>query len=283
MQYWHTISKEELLGKLHTTEKGLLIEEIEERERKYGKNCLKEHKRRNPLLLFFSQFHNILIYILIVSSVVTSLLHHWVDTSVIAGVIIINAIIGFIQEGKAEKALDAISHMLPLQATVIRNGERQTINAIDLVPGDVVLLRAGDKVPADLRLIKTKNLQIQEATLTGESLPITKNTTTLPLDTNLGDRRCMAYSSTVVTYGRGRGIVVNTGEKTEIGRISALVAKAEMITTPLIRQISIFGRWLSAIILLISALTFFNWSTSLESIQYEYAHDDRCDCCRSNP
>ena len=167
----------------------------------------------------------------------------------IIAVVVINAVIGFIQEGKAEQAMDAVRKMLSLQATVIRGERRLAVDAESLVPGDIVFLQSGDKVPADLRLIRVKTLQIEEAALTGESAPAGKNVTTVAADALLGDRSSMAYSGTLVTYGQGTGVVVATGLATEIGRISIMLSEVESLTTPLLQRMADFGRWLTIVIL----------------------------------
>jgi magnesium-transporting ATPase (P-type) len=183
-----------------------------------------------------------------------------VDTAVIVGVVVINAFIGFIQEGKAEQAMEAIRRMLSPEATVLRGGKRVVVAAETLVPGDIVLLQSGDKVPADLRLLKTKNLRIEEAALTGESTAVEKNIETVDATASLGDRFCMAYSSTLVVYGQGTGVVVATADDTEIGRISAMLEEVQTLTTPLLRQMEVFGRWLTVAITALAALTFlFGW------------------------
>ena len=184
------------------------------------------------------------------------MLGHWVDASVILGVVLINAMIGFVQEGKAENALRAIRQMLSPNAMVMREGRQMTIPAEELVPGDIAMLQSGDRVPADLRLFRVKGLQIQEAALTGESVAVEKITEPVTREAVIGDRRCMAYSGTLVTHGQGAGIVVATGTQTELGQISTLVADVESVTTPLLRQMAQFGRWLTAAILVIAVGTF---------------------------
>ena len=205
---------------------------------------------------FFYQFHNVLIYVLIAASAVTAMLGHWIDASVILGVVLINAVIGFVQEGKAENALKAIRQMLSPNAMVLRNGKHITILAKELVPGDVVMLQSGDKVPADLRLFRAKGLQIQESVLTGESIAVEKITDPVAQDAMIGDRLCLAYSGTLVTHGQGTGVVIATGAQTEIGHISTLVADVESLTTPLLNQMAQFGRWLTLAILAIAIITF---------------------------
>jgi magnesium-transporting ATPase (P-type) len=260
MSDWHQLSAQEVLDAVSSSAHGLSHAEAAQRLAQYGPNRLTPPKRRGPLLRFLLQFHNVLIYVLLTSAAVTALLAHWVDTSVIVGVVVINAIIGFIQEGKAEKAMEAIRRMLSPEATVLREGRREVIAAEALVPGDIVLLQSGDKVPADLRLLSAKNLRIEEATLTGESTAVEKNISAASAQAVLGDRFCMAYSSTLVVYGQGSGVVVATAGNTEIGRISALLEEVQELTTPLLRQMEVFGRWLTVAIMALAAITFlFGW------------------------
>ncbi|MDP1549126.1 MAG: cation-transporting P-type ATPase [Nitrosomonas sp.] len=251
---WHNISIDSVLEKLGATSAGLTRHEAEARLKAYGPNRLPEPPKRSTVLRFLLQFHNILIYVLIGSAIITAVLDHWIDTFVILAVVLANAIIGFIQEGKAEKAMDAIRQMLAPHASVLRSGERHSIEGEKLVPGDIVLLEAGDKVPADLRLLKTHGLQIQEAILTGESVPVEKHTEPVPFDAPLGDRSCIAFSGTLITSGQGKGVVVATGAATEIGRISGLLSEVETLTTPLVKQMGAFAQWLTIFILLIAAI-----------------------------
>jgi magnesium-transporting ATPase (P-type) len=253
---WHSIGPEEALIALETDHRGLAESEASQRLASYGYNRLPAVDGPGPLIRFLRQFHNILIYILILAAVGTALLGHWVDTGVILGVVLINALVGFFQEGKAERALGAIRNMLSPTAQVIRDGKRQEVAAEMLVPGDIVRLKAGDRVPADIRLIESADLRIEEAALTGESEASDKEEAELEEKLPLGDRANMAYSSTLVTFGNGYGVVVGTGQQTEIGRISELMESVEAVTTPLLRQVAIFGRWLSAVIVMVSALTF---------------------------
>ncbi len=252
----HTKNAEEVFKLFETTPNGLSKEEASSRLLKYGSNRLLEAKSRGLLMRFFSQFHNILIYVLIGASVVTAMLEHWVDAGVILGVVFINAVIGFIQEGKAENALQAIRQMLSPNAIVMRDGRQVTIKADLLVPGDIVLLQSGDKVPADLRLFRIKGLQVQEAVLTGESMAVEKSIDPVLQKSAIGDRLCMTYSGTLVTHGQGAGIVVATGAQTQIGHIGTLVSEVESVTTPLLRQMAQFGRWLTVAILGIAVITF---------------------------
>lgn len=237
-------------------ETGLASDEAERRLRLCGANALPPPPRRGPLTRFLLQFHNVLIYVLLAAGVVTTVLGHAVDSAVIFGVVVINAIIGFLQEGKAERALDAIRDMLSPRAHVLRDGRRQEIAADRLVPGDVVYLASGDRVPADLRLLDVRSLRIEEAALTGESLGVEKSTEPVAADAALGDRTSMAYSGTLVGYGQGTGVVVATGPATEIGRISELLGTVEGMSTPLLRQMAGFSQFLTWVILGIAAAAF---------------------------
>ncbi|MCC5871489.1 MAG: cation-transporting P-type ATPase [Gammaproteobacteria bacterium] len=253
---WHAREADEVIADLESDRDGLSEQVAQKRIEQYGPNELRPPAKAGPLVRFLRHFHNILIYILIAAALGTALLGHWVDTGVIIAVVLINTFIGFIQEGKAEKALDAIRQMLSPQAVVVREGHRREVEAKSLVPGDVVLLQAGDKVPADLRLLDTKNLRIDEAVLTGESVPVEKAVTPVAEDAPLGDRFAMAYSGTLATFGRGLGIVVATGGRTEVGRISSMLSHVNSLQTPLVRQIEEFGRWLAVVIIVIAAATF---------------------------
>lgn len=250
---WYAVDVEAALDILHADTNGLSRDEAAVRLETYGPNRLPEPAKRSVLIRFLLHFHNILIYVLLGSAAITAFLGHLADTLVILAVVVANAAIGFVQEGKAEKAMDAIRRMLALKASVLRDGTRRAIEGETLVPGDIVLLEAGDKVPADLRLLRANGLQIQEAMLTGESVPVEKHTRPVAADAPLGDRGCMAYSGTLVTSGLGRGVAVATGTGTEIGRISGMLSTVETLATPLLRQMNVFARWLTILILLISA------------------------------
>lgn len=251
---WYTLSAEDVFNTLATSQAGLSEEAVKERRVSSGLNRLPAVAKETRLMRFLHHFHHLLIYVLLAAAIITALLQHWVDTVVILAVVVVNACIGFIQEGRAEKALDAIRHMLSPVASVLRDGERRTVDGEELVPGDIVLLEAGDKVPADVRLIKVHGLVVDESILTGESVPVEKHSQAVEKDTALGDRSCMAYSGTLVTSGQGQGIVVATGQKTEIGQISGLLSKVEVLTTPLVKQMDIFAKWLTLLILMVAAL-----------------------------
>ncbi len=252
--HWHDHPPQAALEELHANADGLSQSEAERRLEAHGPNRLPEPPRRSALLRFLLEFHNVLIYVLLAAAVITAVLDHLVDSFVILAVVIVNAVIGFIQEGKAEKAMEAIRGMLAPRAAVLRDGQRRSVAGEMLVPGDIVLLEAGDKVPADLRLLKSHGLQIQEAILTGESVPVDKHLGAVAGNAALGDRTCMAFSGTLVTAGQGTGIVVATGAATEIGRISGLLAQVDTLSTPLIQKMDSFARWLTLLILLVASL-----------------------------
>ena len=250
----HSQSFETCIAALETLPDGLTAAEAAGRLSAHGPNRLPDVQARGPLLRFLSQFHNVLIYVLLGAAVVTGALQHWVDTGVILAVVLANAVIGFIQEGKAEAAMATIRGMLAPRAAVLRDGARVTVDGADLVPGDIVLLEAGDKVPADLRVIEARGLAAQEAILTGESVPVEKGNTPVAAAAAVGDRSSMLWSGTLITQGTARGLVVATGTGTEIGRIGGLLAGIEQLTTPLVAQMDHFARWLSFFILFAAGL-----------------------------
>ena len=253
---WHTMTQAEVEQTLSTQAQGLSAAEAAQRLTQYGPNRLAVAKKRSAWMRLLMQFHNILLYVMMGSAVITAFLGHWVDTGVLLAAVVINAVIGFIQEGKAESALDAIRGMLSPHAMVLREGRPQEIDAANLVPGDVVQLVSGDRVPADLRLIQVRELRVEEAALTGESLPVEKNTEAVAADAPLGDRHGMAYSGTVVVYGQATGVVVETASRTELGKINQMLSGIEHMQTPLLRQVDKFGRILALVILVLSAATF---------------------------
>ncbi len=230
--------------------------EVEARLVYFGPNALPEHPGKPAWLRFLLQFHQALIYILLASTAITAALGEWVDASVIFGVVLLNAVVGYIQESRAENALAALRRLLAASARVVRGGRKLTVPGAELVPGDIVLLDAGDKVPADLRLIRCNELQADEAMLTGESLPVAKQAQSLPLETPLAERVNLAFSGTLITRGQGVGVVVATGADTETGRISGLVAAAPDLSTPFTRKVARLSRVLLYTILFLAALTF---------------------------
>ena len=220
-RHWHEIPAEQAAALLETSaDRGLDQFEVSRRQRHFGPNEITTRRERSRLTLFLLQFHQPLVYVLLLAAGVTMALDGPVDAAVIFGVVIVNALIGFAQEARAVSAIRALSRAVLTEATVVRSGERQRVSSPELVPGDVVLIQSGDKVPADLRLLRCRELRIDESTLTGESLAVEKSAETLAPDVVLADRANMAYSSTLVVFGQGAGIVTATGDHTEIGRIS---------------------------------------------------------------
>ncbi len=253
---WHARPFETVVAEMRASLDGLSEVEVEARRAAYGWNVLPEPPRPSAWKRFFRQFDNVLIYILLGSAVIAALLDHWVDVGVIVGVVLVNALIGYIQEGKAEEALEAVRRLLSPLARVWRGGHLIEVPARELVPGDIVVIEAGDRVPADLRLLRVKELRIDESALTGESVPITKTVEPLPEASSLSDRTNMAWAGTLVTYGQGVGIVVATGSSTEVGRITSLLTETSSVETPLLRKLNQFGRYLVVFILAMVGLVF---------------------------
>ncbi|MBL8565235.1 MAG: HAD-IC family P-type ATPase [Hyphomicrobiaceae bacterium] len=253
---WHTSDTADALSALESSPSGLTSEEAGRRLERYGANALPAARARSIWRRLLEQIDNVLIYVLLASAVVTAFLGHVTDTAVIVGVVVLNALIGFIQEGRAEAALDAIRGMISPRAAVIRDGHRIAIDASAIVPGDILVIEPGDRIGADVRILTARNLKIDEAILTGESVPVLKSVKSVGDAASLGDRRSMGYSGTLVTAGQGTGLVVATGIDTELGRISALMQRVEQLETPLLRQMNIFARQLTAAILALSAVTF---------------------------
>ncbi len=252
----HAQAIDAVLLSLDTGPAGLHPEEAARRLRRYGRNELPAAPHPHPLLRFLAQINNALIYFLLAGAVAAAVLGHLVDATVIVIVVLVNAIVGVIQEGKADDAIRAIRKMISPQAHVRRGGQRVSVPAGELVPGDIVLLEAGDRVPADMRLLRARGLLIDEAILTGESVASEKDEAPSPADAALGDRHSMAYSGTLVAAGQGSGVVVATGLQTEIGSISALLGDVEELATPLLRQISRFGQRITWFALVAAALLF---------------------------
>ncbi|MCT8329265.1 HAD-IC family P-type ATPase [Albidovulum sediminis] len=250
----HAQSVAGCLAALGSGPDGLSAAEAARRLGEHGPNRLAEVRGRGMAARFLVQFDNVLVYVLLGASVVTGAMGHWIDTGVILAVVLANAVIGFVQEGKAEAAMAAIRGLLAPRAAVLRDGRRVTVAGAHLVPGDIVLLEPGDRVPADLRVTVARGLFAQEAILTGESVPVEKSARAVAADALLGDRSCMLWSGTLVTQGTAHGVVVATGHATEVGRIGGLLAGVETLSTPLVAQMDHFARWLSFLILLASAL-----------------------------
>ncbi len=257
-KHWHHLPSDEVLDLLDSNvEQGLDVFEVKHRQERFGLNVLTSKRGHSPFVRFLLQFNNPLVIILLVASLVTAVLKDPTDAAVIFGVVLVNATIGFFQESRAEQAIMALAKTMTTEAVVIRGGKVARIPAAELVPGDIVQLLSGARVPADLRLILSRDLQVTEAALTGESLPVEKDAAFfVPHDAILAERRNMAYASTLVTYGAATGVVIATGDGTEVGRISQLITNAVKLETPLTKKISQFSRVLLIAILGLSALTF---------------------------
>jgi magnesium-transporting ATPase (P-type) len=267
---WHAMSPAEVVERLATnSQTGLDPSEASARLQKYGLNRLPEGRKRGAFARFFAQFNNVLVYVLIAAGFTKLMLSLWIDAGIIFAVVVLNALLGFIQEGKAEKALDSIRNLLSAEARATRGGETRMISAEELVPGDVVLLESGDKIPADLRLIEAKNLRTEEAALTGESVPAEKSVDVAPVNATVGDRRSMTFSGTMVVSGRATGVVVATGNETELGRINQMLAEVSPLETPLLRQIKKFGYTITAVIAVIGVLIFAygHWVKDMDFVQ----------------
>lgn len=252
----HLLSVDKAFEAFGSSKVGISSDEAKSRLDRYGPNQLQERKRTSAWMRLLLQFHNPLIYVLLATAGATALLQHWVDTGVILGVVIINAVIGFVQESKAEKAIESLKQMLAPLAVILRDGKKTRLPATELVPGDLVLLESGDKVPADLRLVRVKNSQIDEAPLTGESMPVAKSIEELHGDVPLGDRHNLAFAGTLATSGTAAGIVIATGDNTQIGRIAGMLQEVEGVDTPLIRRLASFSKVITVAIILFCVFVF---------------------------
>lgn len=254
---WHHLAEEDVFEALKSDHhEGLSEKEVEERLRLFGENSITAQKPISPIKRFLLQFHNPLIYILLVATAVTFFLEEYIDSAVIFAVVLINAVIGYMQEAKAEDAINSLKKMMSASATVIRDGKKMSVPATQLVPGDIVQLASGDKVPADMRLFKNRDLQIDESALTGESVAVQKERASLEKDTVLGDRVNMAFAGTLVTYGSGMGVVSGTGDDTETGKIADMISQAVSLDTPLTQKIHAFSKILLYVILTLAGITF---------------------------
>ena len=249
---WHTLEADKVLHRLRSDQnRGLTSEEVGKRLAEYGPNELRKEEKASPFSLFLSQFKNLLIVILLAATVLSLLVGEWVDALMIAAIVLLSAILGFVQEYKAERALEALKKMLSPTITVLRDAREEEIPSRDLVPGDIVLLEAGDKIPADGRLMEVRSLNCDEAALTGESVPVRKEAAALGEQISIGERLNMVFAGTIVTYGRGKAAVTSTGMNTEFGRIAEEVAAAETKKTPLEKRTQEIGRWLGILSLAI--------------------------------
>ena len=244
---WHSLPSREAISELRSNPSGLREEEAKSRLGRFGYNELEPEKKPSPLAIFFRQFKNILVVILLAATVISFALGETVDAVVILGIVLAVSLLGFFQEYRAERALEALKKMAALTATVIRAGLQGEIPARELVPGDIVVLSVGDRIPADLRLIESVNLRVDEAPLTGESVPSEKGTDPVPQTTPLAERLSTAYAGTVVSYGRGKGVVFSTGQQTEFGKIASMIQAAPKVKTPLEMRIERVGRVLGTI------------------------------------
>ncbi len=254
---WHSLPADEVIRRLEVdVSAGLSSDEVKKRRERFGLNQITPKKGTPLWLQFLLQFNQPLVYILLAATATTLFLKEWVDASVIFGVVFINAIVGFLQETKALKALEALSRSMTSSVSVFRDGKEQHISSTELVPGDVVMIASGDKITADMRLVYSRDLQVNESPLTGESVPVEKQIDAIDAKTVLADRLNMLYASTFVTYGRGKAIVTATGDATEVGRISELITTAEDLETPLTIKIAHFSRYLLFVIMGLAVVTF---------------------------
>ncbi len=247
---------EKLYESLQTQPHGLTVQEAKNRLQQFGENEIKQSKQINPLKIFLAQFHNFVVYILLAALAISFALGESVDAIVIATIIVLNSVFGFVQEFKAEKSIEALKNMASPRANVIRDGKEQSVDAKELVPGDVIKLQTGDKIPADARLIEQFNLQTLESSLTGESAPIKKDVERLPEKTALADRINMAFAGTIVVNGRGLAVVTQTGTNTEIGKIATLIQERDEDPTPLQIKLDKLGKTLAYITIAICAVVF---------------------------
>jgi Ca2+-transporting ATPase len=251
---WHALKPEQALKELRTSSAGLSREEAAARLERFGKNAIEREQHDSALLLFLRQFKNPLLYVLLGSGSLAVAMGKVLDGLVVLAVVLLNAVIGFVQEFRAGRAIQALSQMVPELATVVREGHKQQLRAEELVPGDIVQLASGDRVPADARLLSSKNLQVQEAALTGESVPSAKNVERVPADAQLGDRTSVVFGGTLVAAGVSEVVVVSTGARTELGRISALLQGTTELETPLTRALSQVSKYLTVAIGIVSVV-----------------------------
>jgi len=253
---YHSGSLKEVYQQFGSSENGLSSRQAQKNLEKYGYNELKKEKKASKLKLFFSQFNSFIIYILLAATIISAVLGEWIDAAVIFMIIILNGVFGFIQENKAEKAIEALKRLASLKATVIRDGKTMKINSKDLVPGDVIILETGAKIPADARIIEAVNLKTLESSLTGESVPVRKENKVMKVKTQLADRINMVFSGTVVTNGRGRAVVTGTGMDTQIGKIAGLIQSAKTEMTPLQKKLKSLGKMLGILVIIICFIVF---------------------------
>jgi len=273
---YHDKNIKEILEVLKTTKEGLASEEAEKRLKEYGLNEIKEERGISPFEIFLSQFKSIVVWILIAATIISAFLKEYVDAIVILVIVVLIAALGFTQEYRAERAIEALKKLASLKATAIRDGSKKEIDAKELVPGDIIVLETGDKVPADARLIETLNLQTQEAALTGESSPVGKAAKELPEKTGVADMNNMVFSSTIVTSGRAKAVIVATGMQTEIGKIATMIQEVKPELTPLQKKMNQLGKWLGKVVIVIAIVIFalgmiFQGKPALEMLKFAAA------------
>jgi Ca2+-transporting ATPase len=252
---WHSKSIEDVYKELDTSPGGLSKNDAKDRILKYGLNELVAKKGKSPFRLFLEQFTNFLVIILIVATIISAVLSEIIDATVIAIIVVLNAVIGFVQEFKAEKAIEALKEMSAPTTIVIRDNQEVEVQSKAIVPGDIIILETGDRVPADIRLFETRSIKVDESSLTGESIPVEKSESLLPAETILAERSNIAHSGTIITYGRGKGVVFGTGMKTEIGKIASMIQEEE-IETPLQKKLGTLGKRLGLIVLILCGIVF---------------------------
>ena len=253
---YHSMDVKEVFRELDASPDGLSDSEVKKRLEKYGLNQLKEEKKKSKWLLFLQQFKSFIVYVLIAATIISAVLGEWVDALVIFIILILNAVIGFFQEYKAENAIAALKKMTSLKTVVKRNGQKLIVDAAQVVPGDILLLETGMKLPADARLFEVDTLETQEAVLTGESMPVSKINNKVGKHLTLGDQKNMVFSGTIITKGRGKAIVVRTGMQSEIGKIAGFIQKEEDTKTPMQQKLEVLGKWLGIGTLIICAIVF---------------------------
>ncbi len=250
----HSKPIEQALRELKTSDKGLSQQEAGERLKQYGLNEIREGKKVSALEIFANQFKSIVVWILIFATIISAFLGEWVDAIVILAIVVLIAILGFFEEYRAERAIEALKKLASLKATVLRDGNKKEIDSKQLVPGDIITLETGDKVPADSRLIEVFNLQVQEAALTGESRPVSKNTKELPEKTAVADMKNMVFSATIIVAGRAKAVVAATGMHTEIGKIATMIEQVKPEPTPLQKKMDQLGKWLGKVTIAIAVI-----------------------------
>ncbi|HUU65226.1 MAG TPA: HAD-IC family P-type ATPase, partial [Dehalococcoidales bacterium] len=253
-EQWHLVRPDEALQALNSKRSGLTETEAKSRLAQYGPNELKGKKKTPPIMIFLRQFLSPLIYVLLVAAIISIIVEHFIDAGVIMGVLLLNAAIGFIQETRAEKAMEALIQMAAPKATVRRDGKVELIPAKQIVPGDILLLETGDRVPADARLIEVSNLKVNEAMLTGESMPVDKRTEALREEVPVAERKNMVHMGTIVNYGRATAMAVRTGMATDIGKIATAIQEIKPEKTPLQKNISKISQYIVILFLAICAL-----------------------------